>query len=110
MPTAEYEHRTDSVLAWKRTQKLGRFDPDAPSIEQQKVRASEREVEERGKRYFFFCTPVYEIVRLRRRRSAEAKPKPFLPRPLVVAKSVVLACKPEMLQRFPNWTAVKDPG
>ncbi|KAF1831068.1 tubulin-specific chaperone-like protein B [Decorospora gaudefroyi] len=48
MPAAEYEHRTDSVLAWKKAQKLGRFDPEAPSIEQQKVRASEREVEERG--------------------------------------------------------------
>ncbi|KAL6707067.1 hypothetical protein ACN47E_004819 [Coniothyrium glycines] len=48
MPTAEYESRTDSVLAWKRNQKLGRFDPDAPSIEQQKIQASQREVEERG--------------------------------------------------------------
>jgi tubulin-folding cofactor B len=49
MPSAEYESRSDSVLAWKKAQKLGRFDPDAPSIEQQKIRASEREVEERGK-------------------------------------------------------------
>lgn len=49
MPTAEYESRTDSVLAWKKAQKLGRFDPDAPTIEQQKILASEREVEERGK-------------------------------------------------------------
>ncbi|KAH8716925.1 CAP Gly-rich domain-containing protein [Phaeosphaeriaceae sp. PMI808] len=48
MPTTEYETRTDSVLAWKKAQKLGRFDPDAPSIEQQKILASEREVEERG--------------------------------------------------------------
>ncbi|KAH6642437.1 CAP Gly-rich domain-containing protein [Boeremia exigua] len=48
MPTAEYESRTDSVLAWKKAQKLGRFDPEAPSIEQQKVLASEREIEERG--------------------------------------------------------------
>ncbi|KAL1601398.1 hypothetical protein SLS60_006311 [Paraconiothyrium brasiliense] len=48
MPPAEYETRTDSVLAWKKNQKLGRFDPNAPSIEQQKIRASEREIEERG--------------------------------------------------------------
>ncbi|KAJ4378666.1 hypothetical protein N0V86_005537 [Didymella sp. IMI 355093] len=48
MPTAEYETRTDSVLAWKKAQKLGRFDPDAPSIEQQKILASEREIKERG--------------------------------------------------------------
>lgn len=54
MPVAEYEHRTDSVLAWKKAQKLGRFDPNAPSIEQQKIRASEREVEERGKRCSLF--------------------------------------------------------
>lgn len=56
MPPAEYEHRTDSVLAWKKAQKLGRFDPNAPSIEQQKIRASEREVEERGKRNRLLCT------------------------------------------------------
>ncbi|KAF3002903.1 hypothetical protein E8E13_002080 [Curvularia kusanoi] len=48
MPTAEYESRTDSVLAWKKAQKLGRFDPNAPTIEQQKILASEREVDERG--------------------------------------------------------------
>ncbi|KAF2118982.1 CAP Gly-rich domain-containing protein [Lophiotrema nucula] len=48
MPSTEYETRTDSVLAWKKAQKLGRFDPDAPSIEQQRTRAIEREVEERG--------------------------------------------------------------
>lgn len=49
MPSTEYETRSDSVLAWKKAQKLGRFDPNAPSIEEQKIRASEREVEERGK-------------------------------------------------------------
>ncbi|KAF2711004.1 tubulin-specific chaperone-like protein B [Pleomassaria siparia CBS 279.74] len=48
MPSSEYETRTDSVLAWKKAQKLGRFDPDAPTIQEQKIRASEREVEERG--------------------------------------------------------------
>lgn len=48
MPETEYETRTDSVLAWKKSQKLGRFDPDAPSIEEQKVRAFDREIEERG--------------------------------------------------------------
>lgn len=48
MPSTEYESRTDSVLAWKKAQKLGRFDPNALTIEQQKIRASEREVEERG--------------------------------------------------------------
>jgi tubulin-specific chaperone B len=48
MPETEYESRTDSVLAWKKKQKLGRFDPNAPSLEEQKIRAIEREVEDRG--------------------------------------------------------------
>jgi tubulin-folding cofactor B len=48
MPESEYEGRTDSVLAWKKAQKLGRFDPNAPGMEEQKIRAIEREVEERG--------------------------------------------------------------
>jgi tubulin-specific chaperone B len=48
MSAADYESRTDSVLAWKKAQKLGRFDPNAPNIEQQKVEASYREVQQRG--------------------------------------------------------------
>ncbi|KAG8625650.1 hypothetical protein KVT40_006051 [Elsinoe batatas] len=48
MPKDEYENRTDSVLAWKKAQKLGRFDPNAPDIEEQKIRAVQREVDERG--------------------------------------------------------------
>lgn len=47
MSAEEYEHRNDSVLAWKKAQKLGRFDPNAPSLEQQKINASYREVDER---------------------------------------------------------------
>ncbi len=47
MSTTDYETRTDSVLAWKKSHQLGRFDPNAPSIEQQKINASYREVEER---------------------------------------------------------------
>ncbi|KAI9695541.1 MAG: hypothetical protein M1820_008554 [Bogoriella megaspora] len=48
MPATEYESRSDSVLAWKKAQKLGRFDPDAPSVEEQKIRALQREVSERN--------------------------------------------------------------
>jgi tubulin-folding cofactor B len=48
MPETEYEARKDSVLAWKKNQKLGRFDPNAPTLEEQKIQALEREVEERG--------------------------------------------------------------
>lgn len=45
---SEYEARTDSVLAWKKAQKLGRFDPNAPQIVQEKTEASFNEVEQRG--------------------------------------------------------------
>jgi len=62
MPTPEYETRTDSVLAWKKAQKLGRFDPNAPSIEQQKILASEREVDERGKALLVDLKPYIRIT------------------------------------------------
>ena len=58
MPTTEYEARTDSVLAWKKKAQLGRFDPNAPSLEQQKIQAFEREVEERGMSTFFTGDPA----------------------------------------------------
>ena len=48
MTTEDYESRTDSVLAWKKSQKLGRFDPNAPEIEKAKIDASFKEVEDRG--------------------------------------------------------------
>ncbi|KAF2478816.1 CAP Gly-rich domain-containing protein [Neohortaea acidophila] len=47
LPPDAYEARTDSVLAWKKANHLGRFDPAAPSIEEQKAAASYREVAER---------------------------------------------------------------
>jgi tubulin-specific chaperone B len=48
MPDAVYEQRSDSVLAWKKTQKLGRFDPAAPEHARQKIAATEAEVTSRG--------------------------------------------------------------
>jgi tubulin-folding cofactor B len=47
MPEEEYAKKTDSVLAWKKTNKLGRFDPNAPSLEEAKVAAFQAEVESR---------------------------------------------------------------
>jgi tubulin-folding cofactor B len=61
MPESEYETRTDSVLAWKKNQKLGRFDPNAPSLEEQKIKALEREVEERGKGIIFNLHLHYQV-------------------------------------------------
>lgn len=48
MTVADYENRTDSVLAWKKSQKLGRFDPNAPSIEESKIATSYAEVAARA--------------------------------------------------------------
>ncbi|KAG0648075.1 Altered polarity 11 [Hyphodiscus hymeniophilus] len=48
LPPSEYEKRDDSVLAWKKAKKLGRFDPDAPSLEQAKLQAYETEIKNKG--------------------------------------------------------------
>jgi tubulin-specific chaperone B len=48
MPEEDYAKKTDSVLAWKKAQKLGRFDPDAPSHERAKITALEQEIQQRG--------------------------------------------------------------
>lgn len=48
MPPEMYGQLTDSVLAWKKAQKLGRFDPDAPAAEAGRVAAMWNVVEEKG--------------------------------------------------------------
>lgn len=48
MPAEEYEKKSDSVLAWKKANHLGRFDPDAPSHEQAKLQAFETEIRNKG--------------------------------------------------------------
>ncbi|KAK7755899.1 hypothetical protein SLS62_002186 [Diatrype stigma] len=48
MPPEEYEKKSDSVLAWKKAEKLGRFDPNAPSLEKAKVEAFAQEIRRRG--------------------------------------------------------------
>ena len=48
LPLEAYESRSDSVLAWKKSQKLGRFNPSAPSHLQQKIDSSYQEIRSRG--------------------------------------------------------------
>ncbi|OAP57861.1 hypothetical protein AYL99_08599 [Fonsecaea erecta] len=51
MPENQYEKLEDSVLAWKRRQKLGRFDPHAKSQSQmaeERRRKDEKEMDARG--------------------------------------------------------------
>lgn len=51
LPTETYEARSDSVLAWKKNQKLGRFDPNALSPEEalrHQVEKDRTEVQTRG--------------------------------------------------------------
>jgi tubulin-specific chaperone B len=48
MPEEEYAKKTDSVLAWKKAQKLGRFNPDAPALEEAKIAAFAEEARSRG--------------------------------------------------------------
>lgn len=51
LPTSTYESLPNSVLAWKKNQKLGRFDPNSISPEELMHRQAEKdreEVERRG--------------------------------------------------------------
>ncbi|RFU32699.1 hypothetical protein B7463_g3652, partial [Scytalidium lignicola] len=48
MPPSEYEAKSDSVLAWKKANRLGRFNPAAPSMEAAKREAYEHEIQKRG--------------------------------------------------------------
>jgi tubulin-folding cofactor B len=51
LPTETYEARSDSVLAWKKNQKLGRFDPNALSPEEalrHQVEKDQTEIQTRG--------------------------------------------------------------
>ncbi|KAJ9651348.1 hypothetical protein H2198_007571 [Neophaeococcomyces mojaviensis] len=46
MPETQYEKLTDTVLAWKKRQKLGRFDPNAKSLEELIVERREKDMSE----------------------------------------------------------------
>lgn len=48
MPADEYERKSDSVLAWKKAEKLGRFNPDAPNLEKAKIDSFDLEIKSRG--------------------------------------------------------------
>ncbi|KIH91568.1 cell polarity protein [Sporothrix brasiliensis 5110] len=48
LPAEAYAAKADSVLAWKKAQKLGRFDPDAPEHARARIAAFAAEAEARG--------------------------------------------------------------
>lgn len=48
MPASTYQNLPDSVLAWKKNNKLGRFDPAAPEVVKQKTEAGWKEVAARN--------------------------------------------------------------
>lgn len=47
MDPTDYASRSDSVLAYKKAHQIGRFDPAAPSIQEQKISNTYREITER---------------------------------------------------------------
>lgn len=64
LPTETYECLPNSVLAWKKSQKLGRFDPNALSPVEamaEQARKDKEEVEKRGK-YPLFAYPQTCVV------------------------------------------------
>lgn len=46
MPKEQYEALPDTVLAYKKSHKIGRFDPHAPEIQDRKAKDMWREVKE----------------------------------------------------------------
>ncbi|KAF7960025.1 hypothetical protein EAE96_001625 [Botrytis aclada] len=48
LPVESYEKRTDSVLAWKKNEKLGRFNPDAPTLLDAKLAVYDNEIKAKG--------------------------------------------------------------
>ena len=48
MPESKYEALPDTVRAYKKDHRIGRFDPAAPEIQERKVREMWNEVQERG--------------------------------------------------------------
>jgi len=48
MPEATYETLPETVLAYKKSHKIGRFDPAAPDIQERKVQEMWNEVEQRS--------------------------------------------------------------
>lgn len=51
MPESEYEKLPGTVLAQKKAQQIGRFNPKAPEIREMKVQDMEMEVKKRSKSY-----------------------------------------------------------
>ena len=63
MPTSQYATRSDSVLAWKKANKLGRFDPHTGDAEALKKEAAEREIRERGQCPLSYSTTlVFDVL------------------------------------------------
>ena len=48
MPDSTYETIPDSVLAYKKSHKIGRFDPSVPEIQKRKVKEMWKEIEEQS--------------------------------------------------------------
>lgn len=58
MPESQYEQLSDSVLAWKKRQKLGRFNPDTKTVDdlvEERGQKDVKEVEERNIRVGLRC-------------------------------------------------------
>ncbi|EEH23150.1 hypothetical protein PABG_05361 [Paracoccidioides brasiliensis Pb03] len=92
LPTSTYESRPNSVLSWKKSQKLGRFDPNALSPEEilkQQVEKDQKEIQQRGielsKRAIIHPSAPPHI---RRGTIRFIGPVPTIPSPLVKSLSL----------------------
>lgn len=58
MPAETYSSLPNTVLAYKRDHRIGRFDPTAPEMQERKVREMWEEVERRGELVLSFSVGI----------------------------------------------------
>ncbi|MCJ1352635.1 MAG: hypothetical protein MMC33_002619 [Icmadophila ericetorum] len=83
MPESTYASLPSTVLSWKKTNHLGRFDPNAPEIEKRKVQAHWQDVEDRHLTVGSRCRllPAQRLARHGVIKFVDAVPNSVLPGP-----------------------------
>ncbi|KAI5295556.1 hypothetical protein KEM52_001015 [Ascosphaera acerosa] len=108
LPTEQYEKLEDSVLHWKRTQKLGRFDPNAPTpedllrqrVQKDKECLQKNEITVGARAIIVPSIPPH----LRRGTIRYVGPGPSIPSPF----SKLLATRPDLAEGCqPTWVGIE---
>lgn len=111
LPTSTYESLPNSVLAWKKAQKLGRFDPNAQSPEElmrAQAAKDEEEVKKRGitvsaRAIILPSSPPH----IRRGTIRFVGPVPTIPFPGLKSKSAVEVDSESLSGPLPIWVGIE---